>query len=484
MSPDWRGKPRIALIGAGFSGIGMARQLLRQGFEDITIFERAEAAGGVWQANGYPGAACDVPSRLYCFSFAPNPDWSRRYAPQAEIQAYLQDCIRRFGIGDRIRYGKRLRQAEYDEDRRQWQLHFDDGERVDADVLIIGAGILSEPKVPTIPGLADFAGPVLHTARWRQDFDPIGKRIGVIGTGASAIQAIPELAKSAARLEVFQRSAPHVLSKFDWAYPSWVRRLRGALPFLDRLSYRLLQIGYELRGYAFHAQRWTLKPYDALTALQRWFAIRDATLRRKLTPRDPLGCKRVLISDRYYPAMQRGNVGLHTEAIAAVESTGIRMQDGRLLPLDALVLATGFVTSPFFSQCELIGRDAMPLSQAWRARASAWHGLCVPGFPDAFFLYGPNTNLGHNGIPYMLESQFGFVLQALQHRARSGRAVEVREDAMRRFDAEMQRRLADGVWQHCRNWYVDEQGNDTHNWPGSTWEYRRRTRRLDARDFL
>jgi cation diffusion facilitator CzcD-associated flavoprotein CzcO len=475
--------PRIAIVGAGFSGIGMAHTLKQNGFTNVRIFERAADAGGVWHHNTYPGAACDIPSRLYSFSFAPKPDWSQRYAVQAEIKRYLHDCIQRFDLQSQIHYQHEVLRAEWNE-QQQWTLHFNDQESYTADILIIACGILSKPQWPSIQGINEFTGQKIHTALWPKEFNADNKRVAVIGTGATAIQVIPELAKQAKQLVVFQRSAPHVLLKFDWAYSSISKALLKAIPFFNRVTYRSLHTWYELRGFAFHSMDWSLSIYHYWVELIRWLQVRDKTLRDKLKPTEPLGCKRVLISNNYYPALQRANVILEADSITRLTSNAIETKSGKNHAVDAIVFATGFTTSPYFSQFELIGRGGQSLQQAWEKETSAYLGISAHGFPNAFFIYGPNTNLSHNSIPYMLESQFPFILQAVQHYVSNKKPVEVKAEAQHRFDQKTQNRLKDLVWQQCQSWYLDENGRNTHNWPGSTWSYRRAARVFDVSDFV
>jgi cation diffusion facilitator CzcD-associated flavoprotein CzcO len=475
--------PRIAIIGAGFSGIGMAHTLRQNGFHNLRIFERSADAGGVWQANTYPGAACDVPSRLYSFSFAPKADWSRRYAGQAEIQQYLKDCINRFELQPQIQYQAEVKRAEYT-DRNTWLLYFSDGTQYESDLMIIACGILSKPQWPQIDELDQYKGEKIHTAQWPKSFNIEGKRIAVIGTGATAIQVIPELAKRAKQVLVFQRSAPHVLLKFDWNYSSLSKWLLKKIPLLNRLAYRSLHTWYELRGFAFHSMQWALSPYRYWVDFVRWLQVSDKKLREQLTPTDPLGCKRVLISNDYYPAMQRSNVQLETKRIHSLDSHAIQLEDGQQHEVDAIVFATGFVTSPYFTQFELIGRNGISLQDTWSKQTSAYLGISAHGFPNAFFLYGPNTNLSHNSIPYMLESQFPFVLQAVQHYAQNKKPVEVRQERQQKFDNTTQQQLTSLIWQQCRSWYLDKNGRNTHNWPGSTWAYRKAASKFNAVDFV
>ncbi|MFQ5348297.1 MAG: flavin-containing monooxygenase [Rhodothalassiaceae bacterium] len=478
--------PRIAIIGAGFAGIGLAIRLRQAGYRDLVLYERSDRPGGTWRDNIYPGCACDVPAHLYSFSFAPNPHWSRKYAPQPEIRAYIERCAREFGILPLIRFGHDLVEARFDAASARWQLGFAGGGSAEADILVIARGQLSEPKLPDIPGRDSFAGTSFHSARWQPGFDPAGKRIGVIGTGASAIQIVPALAREARALTVFQRSPPWIIPRRDHAYGHWRRRMFARVPGLRRLHRLRLYAQFELLYPGFSPGSLVARRVTALALGHLRAQVPDPGLRRQLRPDYPLGCKRILLSDDYYPALMRENVALVTTPIAHIAPAGVETVDGRLHALDALVHATGFAASDFLPGLVVSGPDGRDLRQCWRDGAEAYLGVMTAGFPNLFFLYGPNTNIGHNSILFMLECQIRLITRLLDGLVRRrARTVAVRAAAMRRFNEEIAARLARGVWAAaCGNWYRNEQGRITNNWPGSTLEYRWRLARPGRDAFV
>jgi cation diffusion facilitator CzcD-associated flavoprotein CzcO len=469
----------IAVVGGGFGGVGAAAMLRREGYENVTVFEKAERVGGVWHNNTYPGAACDVPSHLYEFSFAPNR-WSRRYAPQAEIQAYLEGVARRFGVLDKVRTGTEVSSACWDEERGRWLLETSAGPH-EAEVLLTACGQLSVPKTPPIPGLDDFEGPAFHTAGWRHDVDLAGKRVAVIGTGCSAIQVVPAIQPLVGQLDVYQRSAGWTIPRMDYAYPDWAHALFKRAPQLRRLDRASVFAFHELAGAAMTTQRWLLPAFRAIGRRQISKAIDDPELRRKLTPTDELGCKRVMLTDDWYPALAQPNVELLTERIEEVTPDGIRDASGAERPADVLILATGFATHGFVAPMEISGREGRSLTEEWGEVPRAYLGLSVPSFPNMFLLYGPNTNGGSGSVIFTIESGVGHVLAALgeMERAEADR-IEVTGDAAQGFDRELRAALEGTVWHTgCTSWYVDENGNDPSQWPWLWSTYRRRTARLE-----
>jgi cation diffusion facilitator CzcD-associated flavoprotein CzcO len=469
----------IAVVGGGFGGVGAAVMLRRAGYEDVVVFEKGERVGGVWHANTYPGAACDIPSHLYEFSFAPNR-WSRRYAPQAEIQAYLEGVARHFGVRDRIRTGVEVKSAAWDEERGRWRLETSAGPH-EAEVLLTACGQLSVPKAPPLPGLEGFAGPAFHTAEWRHDVDLAGKRVAVIGTGCSAIQVVPAIQPEVAQLDVYQRSPGWTFPRMDYAYPDWAHRLFKRFPLVRRLDRASLFAFHEFGAAAMTRRRWLLPALRAAGRRQIEAAIEDPELRRKVTPSDEIGCKRVMLTDDWYPALTEPNVELVTERIDAVTPSGIRDATGRERAADVLVLATGFASHDFVAPMEIRGREGRSLREEWGAVPRAYLGLSAPGFPNMFLLYGPNTNGGTGSVVFTIESGIGHVLAALREldSARASR-IEVRREPAEGFDRELRAALAGTVWHSgCSNWYVDENGNDPSQWPWLWSTYRRRTARLE-----
>jgi cation diffusion facilitator CzcD-associated flavoprotein CzcO len=470
---------RIAVVGGGFGGVAAAVMLRRAGHRDVTVFERGERVGGVWHHNTYPGAACDIPSHLYELSFAPNPGWSRRYAPQAEIQAYLEDVARRHGVLDRIRTGTEVRRADWDEARALWVLDTTAGPH-EAEVLLTACGQLSTPSVPPLPGLDSFRGPAFHTARWRHDVDLTGKRVAVVGTGCSAIQVVPAIQPAVAQLDVYQRSPGWTFPKQDFAYKERTKRLFARFPLLQRLDRAAVFAFQDLGAAAMTRHRWLLRPFRAVARRQIEQAIADPELRRKVTPRDEVGCKRIMLTDEWYPTLTQPNVELVDDRIAAVTPTGIRTADGTERPADALVLATGFQTHGFVAPMEITGAGGRTLAQEWAGVPRAYYGLTVPGFPNLFLIYGPNTNGGTGSVVSTIEAGLNHVIAALAALDRAGaRRIEVRRQAADAFDRELRKALSATVWHTgCTNWYVDEHGNDPNQWPWLWSTYRRRTARL------
>jgi cation diffusion facilitator CzcD-associated flavoprotein CzcO len=464
---------RVAIIGAGFGGIGLSILLKRAGISHV-LLDKADGIGGTWRDNTYPGAACDVPSPLYSYSFERKTDWSRRFAEQPEILAYLQHCVDKYGLEPRL--NTEVRAATFDGGR--WRLDTSQGP-LTADVVVAACGQLNRPAYPDIPGLDSFEGRMFHSARWDHGHDLTG-RVAVIGTGASAIQFIPHLAAQAAHLDVYQRSAAWVIPKPDKVYGRVSLRLRSALPLLQDLDRLRTYLALESRalGFVRYPVLFKALEYGYRRRLRREVA--DPELRRRLLPDHPIGCKRILISDDYLPAMQRPNVDLITDPVAEVRPNGLVTADGTFREADTLVLGTGFRAAEFLAPMRVTGRDGLTLEKAWADGAEAYLGMVVHGFPNLYLLYGPNTNLGHNSIVYMLESQFRYILGCL----RTGRTLEVKKETQSAFNRELQERLRRTVWNAgCDSWYQTEDGKQVTNWPGFTFAYRRATRRPDPRDF-
>jgi cation diffusion facilitator CzcD-associated flavoprotein CzcO len=474
MSP----RASVAVVGGGFGGVGAAAMLKREGYEDVTVFEKGERVGGVWQHNTYPGAACDVPSHLYEYSFAPNR-WSRRFSPQSEIRAYIEGVARHFGVLEKVRTGTEVTSARWDEERGRWRIDTSAGSH-EADVLVTACGQLSVPKVPPIAGLDSFMGPAFHTAEWRHDVNLAGKRVAVIGTGCSAIQVVPAIQPEVAQLDVYQRSPGWTFPKGDFEYSPWVRALFKRFPALRRLDRASVYAFHEFGAAAMTSQPWLLPVLRTIARRQINAAIEDPELRRKVTPTDEVGCKRIMLTDEWYPALAQPNVDLVTERIETVTPTGIRDASGAEREADAIVLGTGFASHDFVAPMEIVGCAGRSLADDWAEVARAYLGLSVPGFPNMFLLYGPNTNGGTGSVVNTLECGIGHVLAALREMERAGAGrIEVRREAAAEFDRELRAALAKTVWHSgCSNWYVDENGNDPSNWPWVWSTYRRRTERL------
>ena len=465
-------RPTVLVIGTGFGGIGLAAQLLRGGYR-VTLLEQSDQVGGVWRENSYPGCACDVPSHLYSLSFAPNPNWSRRYSQQPEILAYLQDVARRFGVLPQVRFGTQVVSADYDDSTARWRVTSSIGQTFEADVLVPAVGQLSRPAWPDLVGLREFRGPVMHSAQWRTEVALAGRRVAVIGTGASAIQLVPKLVGEVSGLTVFQRSAPWVLPRLDHRYSRPGRWLTRRFPVLQRGFRRAYFALTEVFGMALTRSRPLAALIRGVSRAQLRWQVPDPQLRRRLVPDYQLGCKRVLFSSDWLPALGRPNVELITDRISEVIATGVRTADGREHPADVLVLGTGFAAADLLGPIRIHGRDGLPLHQVWADGARAYHGVTVPGFPNLFLLYGPNTNLGSGSIVVMIEAQIGYLLAALAG-LRAGQSVEIRPEVAARFDAELQHRLNRSVWAGCASWYRTASGRITTNWPGLPSEYQRR----------
>jgi cation diffusion facilitator CzcD-associated flavoprotein CzcO len=473
-------RPSIAVVGGGFAGVGAVVMLARAGYHDVTVFERGERVGGVWHHNTYPGAACDVPSHLYEYSFAPNPRWSRRYAPQEEIQAYLEDTARAYGVFDRIRTGTEVQSASWDEERAKWVLQTTAGEH-EADVLLTACGQLSVPSVPPLPGLDSFEGPSFHTAHWRHDVDLTGKRVAVIGTGCSAIQVVPAIQPKVRSVTVYQRSPGWTIPKMDYAYSERAKRLFERFPILQRLD-RAAVFGFmELGAAAMTNRRWLLAPFRALARWNITRTIKDPELLAKVTPADEVGCKRIMLTDEWYPTLLQPNVELVTDRIAEITPSGVRTADGVERPADVVVLATGFRTHGFVAPMEISGANGQTLAQAWGDVPRAYLGMSVPGFPNLFLLYGPNTNGGTGSVIYTIEANVNHVIGALRELERArARRIELNAARLEAFDRELRAALARSVWHTgCTSWYVDENGNDPNQWPWLWSTYRKRAERIE-----
>jgi cation diffusion facilitator CzcD-associated flavoprotein CzcO len=474
---------RVAIIGAGFGGLGAAIRLKQRGSDDFVILERAADIGGTWRDNTYPGCACDVPSHLYSYSFAANPDWPHSYSGQDEIWAYLRGCVERYGLRPHLRLGHEVIEAAWDGSRGCWVVRTSEGV-LTADVLISAAGPLADPAVPDLPGMDSFRGTAFHSARWRHDHDLTGRRVAVIGTGASAIQFVPRIAPVVSRLEVFQRTAPWVIHRRNRPIPAWLRRLYRSVPASQRLLRTGLFLAQESTAVGFLHPRLMGVP-EALARRQLRRHVPDPELRARLTPPYRLGCKRVLLSDGYLPALNRDNVDVVVDPVKRVEPLGIRTADGTLHEVDTVIFATGFrVTDAPITQ-RIRGREGGTLAQAWAGSPRAYLGTTVAGFPNLFLLLGPNTGLGHNSVLLMIEAQLRYVVAALDHLRTSGAAaIEPTARAQEEFAAAVDRRMAGTVWSTgCHSWYQDGTGRVSALWPGTTLRYRWRLRRFDPRAY-
>ncbi len=481
----FNGHLRVAVIGSGFSGLGLAIRMRQEGIEDFLIFERADAIGGTWRDNTYPGCACDVMSLLYSYSFAPNPHWKTTFGKQREILDYLEHCADRFGVRPHLRLGHELLAARWDRLTRRWHLETSKGSWT-AQVLVSGTGYLSDPAIPELPGLDTFGGRMFHSAHWDHDYDLKGKRVAVIGTGASAIQFVPEIQKVAGHLDVYQRSAPWVGPKPNKEISAAEHKRRTSLPGYQSFRRNFNKHGREIVAFLMNRPAVAAKTIQGMAQKNLDQQVKDPALRARLTPDYAVGCKRLLFSNTWYPAIQQPNVELVTDRIAAVGPDSVTTADGRERKVDAIIFGTGFRATDRPIAQRIEGRDGVRLSDAWRDGMSAYRGTTVSGFPNLFLMLGPNTALGHSSQTVMIEAQIAYVIDALkQIEKRDLASVEIGADAQRAYNAELDGRLAGTVWNagNCRSWYLDASGRNPSIWPTYTWRFRRQTQRFDLGSY-
>ena len=477
---------RVAVIGSGFSGIGTAVRLLQEGIRDFVVLERAGTLGGTWRDNTYPGCACDVPSHLYSFSFAPNPDWTHVFSRQPEIRSYLERTAADFGVLPHLYVGTDVVAAHWDEPAQLWRLETTRGP-LTAQVLVSGCGGLVEPALPAVPGLATFTGTTFHSARWNHEVDLTGKRVGVIGTGASAIQFVPHLQQTAGQVTVFQRTAPWVVPRRDRPLTAVEQRVFRRFPAAQQAARGGIYWARELQLLAFtgKGRLRAIAEKQALAHLARQVA--DPALREALTPDYRMGCKRVLISNDYFPAVAAPNVSLVPYGVTEVRGSTVVAADGSEHELDVLVFATGFQVMDLPVAHRLTGRSGETLAEHWQARpVTAHRGTTVAGFPNLFLLLGPNTALGHSSVVLMIEAQISYVVAALKAMDRHGAgSVDVRQSQQDRYNTDLQRQLATTVWSQggCKAWYTDDSGHNFTLWPTHTYTFRQQTARFDEEAY-
>jgi cation diffusion facilitator CzcD-associated flavoprotein CzcO len=474
----------VAIVGAGFGGLGAAIEMQRAGFNDFAVLERAPEVGGTWFYNSYPGCQCDVPSNLYSYSFAPRADWPRSYSEQPEILEYLQDCSHKFGVRDRIYFNCEMRAARWDGDRRRWDIETSRG-TLSARVLVGATGLLSEPRIPDIPGLEDFGGQIVHSARWGAGRDFTGQRVAVVGTGATAIQLVPHLQEQVAQLYVFQRTPPWVLPLLDRKVGRWLQRLYRAVPAIQDAARGLVYGLREPIVVPLAIAPKLTKILEGIARVQLRRQVPDGALRRRLTPDYVIGCKRILLSKRWYPAITSANVEVISEGLTGIQGSTLVGTGGARRDVDAIVFATGFTpTEPPIAHL-VHGPGGRTLADAWAVKAEAYLGIAVAGFPNLFLLYGPNTNLAHTSMVYMLESQYRYLLNALRvMREQNLATLGVRPEVQRAFNREVQRKLTGTVWNsgRCASWYLDQSGENPIMWSGFTFRFRQQTSRFDLED--
>jgi cation diffusion facilitator CzcD-associated flavoprotein CzcO len=466
----------VVIAGSGFSGLGAAIRLKQEGFDDLVIFERSHEVGGVWRDNSYPGAACDVESHLYSFSFAPNPRWSHAFSRQPEIFAYLRECAHTYGLLKDIRFNTSVKEAAWDQASQRWVIETTAG-TVTANFFIPAIGLLSEPQLPNIPGLDRFQGRMFHSARWQHDYDLTGRKVAVIGTGASAVQFVPEIQPKVEKLLLFQRTPAWVLPRWDEEFSEQQKARYESMPLLQKLVRGSIYLRRELFVLGFrnpNVMRQLVERF-ALRYLEQ--TVTDPVLRQKLTPNFRIGCKRILITAGYLPALTQPNVDVITHGIREVRERSIVTDDGVEHPVDTIIFGTGFhvMDVPFADHVR--GREGRTLSEVWAGSPAAHLGTMIAGFPNLFFLMGPNTGLGHTSVLLMLESQLNIVLGALQHlRKRKLSALEPLQAAQDRFFAWVQNDAKGTVWTAggCASWYLDANGKLTSLWTRTTWAFRKR----------
>jgi len=476
--------PKVVIIGGGFGGIGCAIELQNHGFRDLTILERGGDLGGTWWFNTYPGAACDVPSHLYSYSYATRRTWTRLCSPQSEILDYLHEVARDHGVDELVETGVEVARCDWDDASRRWTVTSTDGRTWEADAVVTATGQLHRLAYPRVDGIEEFEGVSFHSAQWRHDVDLSGKRVAVIGTGASAVQFVPEIAKVAGKLHVFQRSGNWFMPRRNRSYPVGIKQAIQYLPGVQAFRRRFIfHYGESLTAMIRNPK--TLGRLGKLrsTLFMRW-QLKDPEVRRKAWPDYTFGCKRVLFSSMWLPALQRPNVELVTDAITHVTPKGVVTADGREREVDVIIYGTGFKTTDFMLPMQIAGRGGALLSDAWAEGAHAHLGIVMPGFPSLFLMYGPNTNTSGGSIVVYLEAQAAYIRQALQHvRGRHAAAIDVRPEVEAASDREVQSRFAGTAWTQCNSWYRDDRGRIVTNWPGYMREYVAQTAVLDPDDF-
>lgn len=477
---------RVAVIGSGFGGLGAAVRLRREGITDFAVLERADSVGGTWRDNSYPGCACDVPSHLYSFSFAPNPDWPRTFSGQRHIRAYLEHVTDLFGLRPHIRFDSEVKLMTWDAENLRWQIETTRG-TLTADVVVSATGPLSDPKVPEIPGLESFPGKVFHSARWDHDYDLRGKRVAVVGTGASAIQIVPAIQREVGRLTLFQRTPPWVMPRMDRAISGVERRLHRSVPFTTQLRRGLLWGIRELQVQAFTKRPDELGLVERLAKRNMTRAVKDPALRAKLTPDYRIGCKRILLSSAYYPALARPNVDVVAGGLSEIRGSTLVAADGTEAEVDAIIFGTGFHVTDMPIAEQVVGAEGSTLAESWKNGMRALRGAAAAGFPNFMTIIGPNTGLGNSSMILMIESQLNYMADYLrQLDVLGGRtALDARPAAVEDWNSKVQERMKRTVWNTggCTSWYLDASGRNTTIWPGTTSEFRSATRRVDLAEY-
>lgn len=477
----------MAIVGAGFGGLGMAIRQLQQGNKDFVIIEKGADVGGTWHENHYPGAACDVQSHMYSFSFAPKTDWTQRYAGWQEIHQYIKDVTDDYGLRSHILFNSEVTAAQFDEETAYWDLSLADGSMIKAKFFVLASGPLHVPQIPKVKGIENFKGKVFHSAQWAHDYDLTGKTVASIGTGGSAVQYLPEIAKQVKQLDVYQRTPAWVIPRDERKYLEVNKKLFAKFPLLRKIHRARLYWSNESRVVGMSAPK-IMKGASQLAKLFINFQVKDKEVAKKLTPDYVIGCKRILISNRYYPTFNRPNVELLTDGIAEVKANSIVTKDGQERPVDCIIYGTGFITDPriYMKNFPCVGLGGRELMQDWKDGAEAYYGISTTGYPNMFQLVGPNTTLGHNSIIFMIEAQVHYILEAIKlMKQNDADYIDVKADVQQTFNEKVQEKLQGTVWQvgGCVSWYQQDGGKNFALWPGYTWRYWMETRKVKESDY-
>ncbi len=478
-------KAKIIVIGTGFAGIAAAARLLQEGERDLIILERGSDVGGVWRDNQYPGCACDVESHLYSLSFAPNPDWSRKFSPQPEIYAYLQNCAQEFGLTDHVRFHHEVQRLDWNDENKEWVIGTSQGE-FKANIVVGAFGALSDPSIPKLEGIDRFKGEVFHSAEWPADFNPKGKRIAVVGTGASAIQFIPHIQPEAEILHVFQRTPAWVIPQPDGPISQEKREAYSRFPVLQKMVRQKIYTQREAMVFGFRNPKW-LKWVEKTAVNHMHKAIEDPALRKKLTPDYRIGCKRILLSNAYYPALAQPNAEVHTTGISEVAEDAVIDSAGNRVSVDTIIFGTGFQVTDLPFAHHIYGRQGHSMHEEWQGSPKAYLGTTVSGFPNLFLLQGPNTGLGHTSVILMIEAQVDHLLQTLAHmKEKELETIEPSSSAQERFVEETDHLMEGTVWTSggCRSWYLDETGRNSTLWPSTTLSFMKKAAKFNGKDYI
>lgn len=479
-------RTQIVIIGAGFGGIGMAIRLKQSGITDFIMLERDQKIGGTWRDNTYPGAACDVSSHLYSFSFEPNPDWSRMFSPHHEIQDYMYHCYNKYNLAPFTHLGENVDSMAFDDNQAVWIVHTASGKQYHAQFLVNAMGPLNRAVTPNIKGLGNFKGTTFHSSHWNHTCDLKDKKVAVIGTGASAIQIVPNIVNEVKELHLFQRTAPWIIPKRDRAMKDWEKRLFRTLPFTQRWLRNKVYLINELTAIGMVINPGILKVLEKLALLFLKKSVPNEALRKKVTPNFSIGCKRILLSNEYYPAICKSHVEVITDGIEEIKDNSIITKDGKETAVDAIIFATGFNAAEYPKELIVKGSKGIVLGDVWESGPEAYLGTAVHGFPNMFLVIGPNTGLGHNSMVFMIESQIEYILQSIQLLNKAGKKkIEVKQTVQDEYNKTLQEKLKNTIWNSgCKSWYTTSTGKNTSIWPGFTFQFWWKVKHLKASDFV